>query len=202
MPTASDAREWAASGGLRGIGDSLYTPFSGTDGDEIDWDAYRALVRYCAGDLGHAMLWLTSGIGEWWSLTLDERKKLVEIAIEEGRSVNPGVVIQACTATPSAKDTVELTRHAQEHGADICYLQTPPMEVHAGRRGAAVLPVRRRPDRHRAGHVQLAVVGLRADRRGDGRDPPPDPGRGRGEGGRDGLHLPGRRAARPGASSW
>src|SRR5215472_9874887 len=132
MPKASDAREWAASGGLRGIGDSLYTPFSGKDGDAIDWDAYRALVRYCAGDLGHAMLWLTSGIGEWWTLTLDERKKLVEIAIEEGRSANPDVVIQAGTAAASAKDTVELTRHAQEHGADICYLQTPPMEVHAG----------------------------------------------------------------------
>jgi 4-hydroxy-tetrahydrodipicolinate synthase len=132
VPRAADAREWAASGGLRGIGDSLYTPFSGTDGDGIDWDAYRALVRYCAGDLGHAMLWLTSGIAEWWSLTMDERKKLLEIAVEEGRSANPEVVIQACTATPSAKDTVELTRHAQEHGADICYLQVPPMEVHAG----------------------------------------------------------------------
>jgi 4-hydroxy-tetrahydrodipicolinate synthase len=31
---------------LRGIGDSLYTPFCGTDGDDIDWDAYRMLVRY------------------------------------------------------------------------------------------------------------------------------------------------------------
>ena len=36
MPTARDAKEWAASGGLHGIGDSLYTPFSGIDGDDID----------------------------------------------------------------------------------------------------------------------------------------------------------------------
>ncbi|MDT3442188.1 MULTISPECIES: dihydrodipicolinate synthase family protein [unclassified Pseudofrankia] len=132
MPSARDAREWAAQGGLHGIGNSLYTPFSGPDGDDIDYDAYRALVRYCVGDLGHAMLWLTSGIAEWWSLTLDERKKLVEIAIDEARSVAPGAVIQACTTATSAKDSLELTRHAQEHGADICYLQTPPMEVHAG----------------------------------------------------------------------
>ena len=47
MVAARDARAWAASGGLRGIGDSLYTPFSGADGDDIDWDAYRSLVRYC-----------------------------------------------------------------------------------------------------------------------------------------------------------
>lgn len=132
MPSARDAREWAASGGLRGIGDSLYTPFSGPDGDEIDWDAYRTLVRYCVGDLGHAMLWLTSGVGEWWSLTMDERKKLLEVAVEAARAAAPDTVIQACTSAPSAKDALELTLHAQDNGADICYLQTPPMEVHAG----------------------------------------------------------------------
>jgi 4-hydroxy-tetrahydrodipicolinate synthase len=132
MPSARDAREWAASGGLHGIGDSLYTPFSGPDGDDIDYEAYRALIRYCLRDLRHAMLWLTSGVGEWWSLTMDERKKLVEVAIEEARAVAPGTVIQACTSAATAKDSLELTRHAQEHGADICYLQTPPMEVHGG----------------------------------------------------------------------
>jgi 4-hydroxy-tetrahydrodipicolinate synthase len=132
MPNARDAREWAAAGGLHGIGDSLYSPFSGRDGDDIDWRAYRTLVRYCVGALDHDMLWLTSGVGEWWSLTLDERKRLLEVAVEEARAIKPSTVIQACTAASSAKETVELTLHAQEHGADIAYVQTPPMEVHAG----------------------------------------------------------------------
>lgn len=132
MVTARDAREWAASGGLRGIGDSLYTPFGGPDGDDVDWDAYRTLVRYCVGPLRHEMLWLTSGVGEWWSLTMAERKALLEVAVEEARAVAPDTVIQACTSAPSAKDALELTLHAQEHGADICYLQTPPIEVHGG----------------------------------------------------------------------
>jgi 4-hydroxy-tetrahydrodipicolinate synthase len=132
LPSSRDAREWAASGGLRGIGDTLYTPFSGPDGDEIDYDAYRTLVRYCVDDLGHAMLWLTSGVGEWWSLTMGERKRLVEVAVDEARRVAPATVIQACTSAPSAKDCLELTQHAQAAGADICYLQTPPMEVHGG----------------------------------------------------------------------
>ena len=91
MVSARDARAWAADGGLRGIGNSLYTPFNGRDGDDIDWDAYRALVRYCVGDLNHAMLWLTSGIAEWWSLTLAERKQLLEVAVEEARRINPAV---------------------------------------------------------------------------------------------------------------
>lgn len=132
MVCARDAAAWAAEGGLRGIGDSLYTPFAGRDGDDVDWEAYRTLVRYCVGDLEHAMLWLTSGIGEWWSLTMEERKRLLEIAVDEARSINPDVVIQACTAAGSAKEAVELTLHAQGRGADIAYVQTPPMEVHGG----------------------------------------------------------------------
>ncbi len=117
---------------MRGIGNSLYTPFCGTDGDDIDWDAYRTLVRYCVGELKHPMLWCTSGIAEFWSLTIAERKQLLEIAIEEGRRVNPDVVVQACTAATAAKDCLELTQHAQEAGADIVYIQTPMMEAHGG----------------------------------------------------------------------
>ena len=131
MATASEAREWAPHA-LRGIGDSLYTPFRGQDGDDIDWDAYRTLVRYCVGELRHDMLWCTSGLSEFWSLTLDERKRLLEVAVEEARAVNPEVVIQACTSSMAAKDCLNLTLHAQESGADIVYIQTPMMEVHGG----------------------------------------------------------------------
>jgi 4-hydroxy-tetrahydrodipicolinate synthase len=131
MATARDARAWARTT-LRGIGNSLYTPFSGVDGDDIDWDAYRALVRYCVDDLAHPMLWVTSGVAEFWSLTMSERKRLLEVAIEEARAVNPDVVVQSCTAALSAKDCLELTTHAQESGADIVYIQTPMMELHGG----------------------------------------------------------------------
>lgn len=131
MATAKEAREWARAS-LRGIGDSLYTPFSGPDGDDIDWAAYRALVRYCVGDLGHDMLWCTSGLAEFWALTMEERKGLLEVAIEEARAINPNVVIQACTSAPAAKDCLELTLHAQQAGADIAYIQTPVMETHGG----------------------------------------------------------------------
>lgn len=131
MPTAGEAREWAHTA-LRGIGDSLYTPFCGVDGDDIDWAAYRALVRYCVSDLGHPLLWVTSGVAEFWSLTIDERKRLLEAAIDEAREANPDVIVQACTAAMSAKDCLDLTQHAQQAGADIAYIQTPMMEVHGG----------------------------------------------------------------------
>jgi 4-hydroxy-tetrahydrodipicolinate synthase len=131
VPNASDARAWA-HGALRGIGDSLYTPFSGVDGDDIDWDAYRTLVRHCVGDLRHPMLWVTSGVAEFWSLTIAERKRLLEVAIEEARAIDSDVVVQSCTAALSAKDCLDLTLHAQDSGADIVYIQTPMMELHGG----------------------------------------------------------------------
>lgn len=131
MAKATEAREWARNT-LRGIGNSLYTPFTGTDGDDIDWDAYRSLVRYCVADLGHPMLWITSGVAEFWALTTEERKRLLEVAVEEARALNPDVVIQSCTAALSAKECLELTSHAAEVGADIVYIQTPMMEVHGG----------------------------------------------------------------------
>lgn len=131
MARAREAREWAQAN-LRGIADSLITPFAGQDGDEIDYEAYRALIRYCLGDLDHDGLWLTSGLAEWWALTMDERKKLAEVAVEEARRVKPTAFLQLCTVALSAKDTVELTRHAQDIGADIVYLQNPVMEAHGG----------------------------------------------------------------------
>ncbi|KGI67574.1 dihydrodipicolinate synthase family protein [Mycolicibacterium rufum] len=131
MATAREARAWAREA-IRGIGDSLYTPFTGEAGDDIDWDAYRRLVRYCVGELGRDMLWCVSGLAEFWALTLDERKQLLGVAIAEARAINPQIVIQACTAATAAKDCLELTRHAQEHGADIVYIQTPMMECHGG----------------------------------------------------------------------
>jgi 4-hydroxy-tetrahydrodipicolinate synthase len=78
------------------------------------------------------MLWVTSGVGEFWSLTIAERKRLLELAIEEARTINPDVVIQSCTAALSAKDCLDLTLHAQDSGADIVYIQTPMMELHGG----------------------------------------------------------------------
>ncbi len=131
MARASEARDWAKEH-LRGVADSLYTPFQGRDGDEIDYDAYRAVINYCLRDLDHDGLWLVSGLAEFWSLTMDERKRLAEVAVEEARKVKPNAFLQVCTIALSAKDTVELTQHAQEIGADIVYLQNPMMEVHGG----------------------------------------------------------------------
>ena len=88
---------------------------------------------------------------------------MLEVAIEEGRAANPDVVVQACTAATSAKDCLELTLHAQQAGADIVYIQTPMMEAHGGE--GVLNFFRYIADRSdiALGHVQLTVVGVRAD---------------------------------------
>src|SRR5271170_2373245 len=98
MATARDAREWAP-GALRGIIDSLYTPFSGPGGEHVDTDAVRALVRYCLDDLGHDGIWVGGLVGECWALGVAERKLLLEVAVDEARSVRPGVLVEACPAS-------------------------------------------------------------------------------------------------------
>jgi 4-hydroxy-tetrahydrodipicolinate synthase len=128
-----EAKDWAGEH-LRGNCSSLYTPFSGLDGDDIDYDALRALVRYCLVDLDQDGLWLTGGIAEFWSLTTEELKEVIRVAIEEARRVKPAALIQVMSSTDTAKQCVELTLHAQALGADICYVLTPYFEC-AGKPG-------------------------------------------------------------------
>jgi 4-hydroxy-tetrahydrodipicolinate synthase len=128
MARAEDARDWAP-GALRGIIDSLYTPFDGPGGETIDAEALRALVRYCLDDLGHDGIWVGGLVGECWALSTAERKELLEIAVAEARSIRPDVLIEACPASTNVLETVELTRHAAAAGADICFLIPPFFEA-------------------------------------------------------------------------
>ena len=125
--TGKEAKDWASEH-LRGNCSSLYTPFCGLDGDEIDYEALRALVRHCLVELDQDGIWLTGGIAEFWSLTTDELKEVVRVAIEEARRVKPGALVQVMSSTDTAKQAVELTLNAQELGADICYILTPYFE--------------------------------------------------------------------------
>src|ERR1700676_4479734 len=125
--TGKEAKEWASQH-LWGNCSSLYTPFSGPDGDDIDFDALRALVRYCLVELDQDGIWLTGGIAEFWSLTTEELKEVVRVAVEEARTVKPGALVQVMSSTDTAKQCVELTLHAQELGVDICYILTPYFE--------------------------------------------------------------------------
>ena len=128
MVRAADARAWAP-GALRGIIDSLYTPFAGADGAAIDEDALRALVEHCLGALDHDGIWVGGLVGEYWALTTQERMRLLEIALPVARAIKPGALVEACPASTNVLETVELARHAADVGADICFLIPPYFEA-------------------------------------------------------------------------
>lgn len=62
------------------------------------------------------------GTGEYGALSVDERKKLAVTAIDAAKGRVP-VVIQ--TGTLNTRDAVELSRHAQESGADAIMIASP-----------------------------------------------------------------------------
>ena len=128
MARAAEAREWAPDA-LRGIIDSLYTPFGGPGGEHVDEAALRSLVRHCVGALDHDGIWVGGLVGEYWALTTEERERLLEVAVEETRAIKPDALVEACPASTNVLETVELTRHAAEAGADICFVIPPYFEA-------------------------------------------------------------------------
>jgi len=128
MVQAAEARVWAP-GGLRGIIDSLYTPFDGAGGERIAEEAFRVLVSHCLGALDHDGIWVGGLVGECWALSVAERKRLLEIAVAEVRAVKPGALVEACPVSTNVFETVELAQHAAAAGADICFLIPPFFEA-------------------------------------------------------------------------
>src|SRR4030088_2558755 len=100
--TVKEAKDWAAEH-LWGNCSSLYTPFSGLDGDDIDYDAVRALVRHCLVDLDQDGIWLTGGIAEFWSLTTEELKEVVRVAVEKAPNLTQGALAPVMSCTDPAK---------------------------------------------------------------------------------------------------
>ncbi|RLC74196.1 MAG: 4-hydroxy-tetrahydrodipicolinate synthase, partial [Chloroflexi bacterium] len=95
---------------FKGIFPALVTPF--TQNDEIDEDAYRALIRHV---LPHVDGLVPAGTtGEFSYLSIEERKRIIEIAVEEAGNRVP---IVAGTGAQSTRETVELTRCAKDAGA-------------------------------------------------------------------------------------
>ncbi|HSJ56499.1 MAG TPA: dihydrodipicolinate synthase family protein, partial [Anaerolineae bacterium] len=91
-----------------------------TPDDEIDEQAFRALIRFV---LPHVDGVVPNGTtGEFSSLTLDEKKRLIEIAIDE---VAGRVPVLAGTGCQSTIETVELTRWAKDAGATGALVVAP-----------------------------------------------------------------------------
>ena len=110
--TKAEAQDWAWAN-LRGQWTTIMTPF--TPDDELDEEGLRKNMRHIRslGTRGGGCTW---GMGEFWSLTREERTRVMDVVSDEAAGEWP---IAAHVTHTSAKEMVALARHAEERGFDL-----------------------------------------------------------------------------------
>ncbi|HEX8758000.1 MAG TPA: 4-hydroxy-tetrahydrodipicolinate synthase [Steroidobacteraceae bacterium] len=103
---------------LKGSIPPLVTPFRN---DEVDYEAYARLVEFEIENGSHGIL-VNGTTAEPSTLSVDERNRLVDIAVQVVRGRLPVV---AATGSQSLKETRDLTEHAAKAGADALLIITP-----------------------------------------------------------------------------
>lgn len=117
--TRAEAKQ-ASREKFRGIFAAMTTPF--TPDGSVDESGLRHNMRHLIGTLGVNGVFITGVMGEFWSLTKEERKRIVEVVVEEARGK---CIVIAHTAHHSAHETIELTLHAEVVGADFAIYMNP-----------------------------------------------------------------------------
>ncbi|MEW6776851.1 MAG: 4-hydroxy-tetrahydrodipicolinate synthase [Bdellovibrionota bacterium] len=103
---------------LRGSYPPLVTPFKN---GKVDYDRYVKLCDYQIANGTHGIL-VSGTTGEPSALTVEERAKLVEVAVQAAKKKVP---IVAATGCESWAGTLELTQKAEKAGADALLVVTP-----------------------------------------------------------------------------
>ena len=115
----TEAKE-ASRAQFRGVWAAITTPF--TPEDRLDEAGLRRNMRHFTDALHVDGIFCTGTMGEFWALTKEERNRAVEIVVEEARGK---CKVIAHTGHHSPNETVDLTRHAQNVGADFAIVINP-----------------------------------------------------------------------------
>jgi len=95
---------------FKGVFTALITPFD--DDDNINEDSLRRLIKYNLDD-GVSGFYVCGSTGEWPLLTIDERKRILEIVKDEVGDKASIIVNIGCIST---KFSIDLARHSEEVG--------------------------------------------------------------------------------------
>ena len=89
--------------------------------ENIDEAGFRSVITHL---LGHSVngLFVAGGQGEGYSLTAEEKTRLLDVCLTE---VNGRVPVLTGTGAITTRAAIELTRHASSAGADAAVLITP-----------------------------------------------------------------------------
>ena len=105
---------------LRGIITALCLPVD--EHGEVDEAGLRHDIRHCIDVIRAHGLYVNGYYGHFWLLSSEQRKRVVEIAVDEVAGAVP--IINRC-AHPSPFEAIELARHSQEIGVDFISLVIP-----------------------------------------------------------------------------
>ena len=114
----SEAQEWAWAA-LMGQWTPLMTPF--TTDYALDEDGLRRNIRHVRklGTRGGGCTW---GMGEFWSLTHDERVRVMDVVAEEAEGK---WLIGAHVTDTAHQESVSLAQHAEAAGFDLLIIAPP-----------------------------------------------------------------------------
>jgi 4-hydroxy-tetrahydrodipicolinate synthase len=103
-----------------GIMPALVTPFT-FDQKAVDDEKLRFLVNHCIDQGVHGVV-ACGTTGEFTSLTVEERKRVLKVVVDEA---NGRVPVIAGTGAASTQQTIELTKAAKDAGVQAALVVTP-----------------------------------------------------------------------------
>jgi 4-hydroxy-tetrahydrodipicolinate synthase len=103
-----------------GIMPALVTPFT-DDAKTVDEERLRLLVNHCI-ELGVHGVVPCSTTGEFVNLTVEERKQVIKVVVDE---TNGRVPVIAGTGASGTDQALEMTKYAKDVGADAALIVTP-----------------------------------------------------------------------------
>lgn len=116
----SEAKDFARER-MRGIWAAALTPFE-PESLAIDEKGLRANFRHWIDDLGIDGFFVAGKQGEFFSLSIEERKRLMEIAVDEA-GARAGTIMSCSDQNMDV--VIDLARHAQAIGADTIVVHAP-----------------------------------------------------------------------------
>jgi 4-hydroxy-tetrahydrodipicolinate synthase len=119
--TRKDAKSHAQSS-MKGIWAAALTPFKSDL--TIDEEGFAENIRHWTQDLGIDGLFIGGKQGEFFSMSVAERKRLFELAVDATPSGHQ--TIMSCS-DQNLDVVIELARHAQSIGADYIVVHTPTL---------------------------------------------------------------------------
>jgi 4-hydroxy-tetrahydrodipicolinate synthase len=122
----SEAKQYSRAN-FKGVWAATLTPFH--DDLSIDEAGFRSNLQHWIHELKLSGFFVGGKQAEYFSLSLAERKRLMDIAVEEARGTQAGV-ITSCSDT-NLDVVMDLAQHSQRIGADYIVVHSPVLHFGA-----------------------------------------------------------------------